>query len=306
MHRLKLTILGNGSAVPTATANPTSQLLTYDGDQFMFDCGEGTQMQLIKFRIKHRKLNNIFISHLHGDHFYGLIGLISTFNLFGRDKPLTVYAPADLEKLINVQLTASNTKLKFQLIFKHLEDVKTSLLIETDTFKICTFLLKHSVPTWGFVFREKILLRKISKEFVKNNTLSSVQIINIKQGSDFTDNNGVFYPNKEISNPPRKVLSYAYCSDTAYDESIIPHIKNADLLYHEATFDKSMEDVAADKMHSTAAQAALIAEKSNAKKLMLGHYSARFKDTSVLLNEAKYIFSNTILSIEGQTYLIGD
>lgn len=306
MHRLILTILGNGSAVPTATANPTSQLLSYEGNQFMFDCGEATQMQLIKFRKKHRKLNNIFISHLHGDHFYGLIGLISTFNLFGRDKPLTVYAPADLENLINIQLKASNTILHYDLFFKHLEDINSPVLIETDTFQISTFLMKHSVPTWGFVFREKTLLRKISKDFVKNNTLTSEQIINIKQGSDFTDNKGVFYPNNVITKPPRKTLSYAYCSDTAYDESIIPHIKNADLLYHEATFDNSMKEVAADKLHSTAEQAAIIAEKSNVQKLMLGHYSARFKDTSVLLNEAKNIFPNTILSTEGQTYLIGD
>jgi ribonuclease Z len=304
MHRLNLTILGNGSAAPTSTANPSSQLLTYEGKQFLFDCGEGTQIQLIKFKLRYRRLDHIFISHLHGDHFFGLVGLISTFHLFGRDRDLTIFAPAALESLIRNQLSATNTKLNYNLIFKALEDFNTSLLLDDADFQITTFPLLHSVPTWGFLFKEKLQLRKINKEFVKKKKLRTEQIISIKKGNSFTDNKGVFYSNDEITTPSRAPISYAYCSDTAYNESIVDVIKNVDLLYHEATFDNSMESVAKNKLHSTASQAAKIAKMANAKELLLGHYSGRFKDPSILLTEAKEIFPDTLLSKEGQTYLI--
>lgn len=304
MSVLKLTILGNGAAVPTTYCNPSSQLLTYEGKQFLIDCGEGTQMQLIKHKIRYRKLEHIFISHLHGDHFYGLIGLISTFHLYGRKKPLTVFAPAELEDLILYQLKISKTILNYKLTFVHLETSLNSPIYEDDDFIINSFPLKHSMPCWGFVFKEKPLLRKINKEFIKEKGIKSEQIIKIKLGSDFVDSKGVVYPNSDISDPPRKSLSYAYCSDTAYDESIISYIKDVCLLYHEATFDNSMEKVAIKKQHSTAAQAAQIAKKSKSLKLLLGHFSARFNDTTILLNEAREIFPNTYLSKEGETFLI--
>ena len=304
MSLLKLTILGKGAAVPTAYCNPSSQLLTYEGKQFLIDCGEGTQMQMIKHKVRYRKLEHIFISHLHGDHFYGLIGMISTFHLYGRKKPLTVFAPADLEDLILYQLKISKTALNYKLTFVHLETSLNSPLYEDDDFIISSFPLKHSMPCWGFVFKEKPLLRKIKKDFIKEKGIKSEQIIKIKLGNDYEDSHGVVYPNNEISDPPRKSLSYAYCSDTAYDETIISHIKDVCLLYHEATFDNSMEKVAIEKLHSTAAQAAQIAKKSKSLKLLLGHFSARFKDTAILLNEAREIFPNTYLSKEGQTFLI--
>lgn len=304
MSNLKLSILGNGAAVPTAYGNPSGQLLTFEGSQFLFDCGEGTQMQLVKHKIRYRKLENIFISHLHGDHFYGLIGMISTFHLYGREKPLTIFAPADLEDLINHQLKVSKTTLNYELKFMHLESFDNNTLLESDEFEIKSFPLKHSVPCWGFIFREKPLLRKIKKEFIEGRGIKSEQIIKIKQGSNYVDSEGVVYANSQITNPPRKSLSYAYCSDTAYDESIPNHIQDVNLLYHEATFDNSMKEVASEKLHSTAAQAAQIAKKSNASKLLLGHFSARFKDPTILLDEAIEIFPNTFLSKEGRTYLI--
>jgi len=301
---LKLTILGNGAAVPTAHCNPSSQLLTYEGNQFLFDCGEGTQMQLVKFKIRYRKLENIFISHLHGDHFYGLIGLISTFHLYGREKPLTVFAPAELEELILHQLQITKTILKYKLVFEQLENYADRPLFENDNISIKSFPLKHSVPCWGFVLREKPLLRKIKKKFVIEKKLNSEQIIKIKQGQDFVDSEAQVYPNDQITDSPRKPLSYAYCSDTAYDESIVKHIKDVTILYHEATFNNLMEQVADDKLHSTAAQAARIAKLSNSSQLLLGHFSARYNDTTILLDEARKFFPNTHLSKEGQTYLI--
>lgn len=304
MGNLKLTILGNGAAVPTVYCNPSSQLLTFEGRQFLIDCGEGTQMQLIKYKIRYRNLNHIFISHLHGDHFYGLIGLISTFHLYGRIKPLTVFAPSDLEDLILYQLKVSKTTLKYKLTFVHLETYGNSPLYEDDDFIINSFPLKHSMPCWGFIFKEKPLQRKIKKEFIEEKSIKSEEIVKIKLGNDFIDSKGVVYPNSEISDPPRKSFSYAYCSDTAYDETIISHIKDVCLLYHEATFVNSMEKVAIEKLHSTAAQAAQIAKKSKSLKLLLGHFSARFKDTAILLKEAREIFPNTFLSKEGQTFLI--
>ena len=304
MSDLKLTILGNGSAVPTSFSSPSSQLLTSEKSQFLFDCGEGTQMQMIKFKVKYRKLENIFISHLHGDHYYGLIGLISTFHLFGREKPLTIYASSALEGLICSQLKVSNTKLCYKLNFVHLEDFSDQVLIEDDTYTIRCFPLIHSIPTWGFVYREKLRKSRINKDFLNDKSLSLEQILKIKGGDDFIDDKGKKHDNSIITIPPKKPLSYAYCSDTAYNELIIDKIKDASLLYHEATFDNAMKKVATEKMHSTAAQAAMIAKKSMSSKLLLGHFSARFNDTNILLKEARELFPNTFISKEGHTYNI--
>jgi len=301
---LKLCILGNGSAVPTSYSNPSSQILSYKGTQFLFDCGEGTQMQMIKYKIKHRKLDNIFISHLHGDHFYGLIGLISTFHLFGRDKKLTIYAPQDLEDLINYQLNISNTNLRFDLEFVHLEKMTDKILCDGEDFEIKSFPLKHSVPCWGFVFRQKPTARRIKKDFVLQKELNPKQITDIKNGADFTDEKGVFFSNSEITKPPKPALSYAYCSDTVYYEPVVENIKGVTLLYHEATFDNQMLDVAVEKLHSTAQQAAEIAKKAAVSKLLLGHFSARFSDLRVLEQEAQSVFPNSYVSREGETYEI--
>lgn len=304
MSDLKLIILGNGSAVPTRNANPSSQMLIYRGRQFLIDCGEGTQMQMIKYGVKTRRLNDIFISHLHGDHFFGLFGMLSTFHLFGRDKELNLFAPAPLKLLLEKVFETSDTRLRFKINFFPLEDFKSTPIIETDTFKINGFALNHSVPTQGFVFREKPLPPKIDKSFVKKIGLTVKQINAIKSGEDFIDDEGKLYPNKDITTKSRNPLSYAYCSDTSYSEEIIEHIKEVKLLYHEATFDDSMLGMAETKKHSTASQAAKIAKLAMVEKLILGHFSARFKSFELLLNEARNIFPNSQISVEGDTYNI--
>ncbi|PLX03344.1 MAG: ribonuclease Z [Marinilabiliales bacterium] len=299
---LKLIIMGNGSAVPTRNANPSSQMLIYRGRQFLIDCGEGTQMQMIKCGLKTRRLNDILISHLHGDHFFGLFGMLSTFHLFGRDKDLNLFAPSPLKLLLEKVFETSDTRLRFKINFFPMEDFKSTPIIETDTFTINGFKLNHSVPTQGFVFREKTLPPKIDKSFVKSRGLTVKQINDIKSGYDFIDDDGKLYSNKDITSKSRSPLSYAYCSDTSYSEEIIEHIKGVKLLYHEATFDDSMLGMAETKKHSTASQAAKIAKLANVEKLILGHFSARFKSFDLLLNEARLIFPNSQISIQGEAY----
>lgn len=304
MSDLKLKILGNGSAVPTLNAKPSSQMLIYRGRQFLIDCGEGTQMQMIKYGVKSRRLNDILISHLHGDHFFGLFGMLSTFHLFGRDKDLNLFAPSPLKLLLEKVFETSDTRLRYKINFFPLEDFVSSPIIETSTFSISGFKLIHSVPTRGFVFREKELPLKIDKSFVKSKGLNVEQINNIKSGNDFIDMDGKLYTNEDITIKSRSPLSYAYCSDTAYSEEIIEHIKGVKLLYHEATFDNTMLDMAGTKKHSTASQAAQIAKLAEVEKLILGHFSARFKTFELLLNEARNIFPNSQISVEGDTYNI--
>ncbi|NOY49458.1 MAG: ribonuclease Z [Chlorobi bacterium] len=304
MGDLELNILGNGSAVPTKFGNPSSQMLTYRGNQFLIDCGEGAQMQIIRYKVKYRRLNNIFISHLHGDHFFGLFGLLSTFHLFGRENAIDIFAPAKLKPLLDHVFRTSDTVLRFPLNFLPLEDFSDTPLLDKESFTIRSFKLKHSVPTYGFVFREKPLQRKINKEFIKGRAIKTKHILEIKAGSDYVDDKGILYKNGEISQKPRNPLSYAYCSDTAYHEDIVEDIHGVKLLYHEATFDESMLEMADDKKHSTAAQAARIAKLANVEKLLLGHFSARFKEFDTLLQQARDVFPNTFISVEGKPYQI--
>jgi len=302
MNIFNVTILGNGSAVPTSFQHPTSQLVTYGGKRFMIDCGEGTQMQMITYQTGHKNIDHIFISHLHGDHYFGLIGIINTFHLFGRKKPLHIYAPAALENIINSQLAVSNTTLRYSLVFHVLEEKEEKPLYEDKKLIISYFPLMHSIPAYGFVFSEKTGGRKIKKSFVSDYAPSIEQMHTIKTGSDYVTDDGRKIPNDKITDDPVAPRSYAYCSDTAYFKEIIPYIFGVNLLYHEATFDNSQQDLAKDKFHSTAAQAALIASEAHVGKLLLGHYSARFRDKEHLLEEAKAVFLNTQLSVEGVSY----
>lgn len=305
MSDFKVTILGNGSAVPTATQHPSSQIVKLEDIQLMIDCGEGTQMQMIKYGIKHRNLDHIFISHLHGDHYFGLFGLISTFHLFGRDTPLNLYAPSELKKLIEHQLRISNTTLRFPLNFHPLEEFGSAPLIVYKNFKATIFPLFHRIPTWGIKINKKDKELRIDKDFVASFNPTIEQILKIKRGEDFKSEKGILFKNEEITLRPKPGLSYVYCSDTAFRESLIPTVKNADLLYHEATFDNRMEKMAIDKQHSTSEQAARLAKKANVSKLLLGHFSARFEDLSTLLAQAQSIFPKTLLSEEGKSYEIG-
>ncbi len=304
MTDFSVTILGNGSAVPTATQHPSSQMVRLSQEQLMIDCGEGAQMQMIKYKVKHRKLNCIFISHLHGDHYFGLFGLISTFHLFGRETPLNIYAPSDLQPLLEHQLRISRTNLRFPLNFYPLEDYKTQPLFRSHHFEATIFPLHHRIPAWGIKIRKQDRELRVDKEFVAKYNPSIDQIIRIKEGGDYVTEAGIMLKNKEITLPMRSDKVYAYCSDTAYNEKLISYIKNADLLYHEATFDSSMQKMANDKFHSTSVDAATIAKKAGAQKLLLGHYSSRFDDLKELLQQARAIFPNTLLSEEGETYSI--
>ncbi len=303
MTDFRVTILGNGSAVPTAWQNPTAQLLQYNGRRFLIDCGEGTQMQMIRYNISYRNLDRIFISHLHGDHYFGLIGLISTLHLYGRRKPLHVYGPAALEKVLHLQLEVSDTQLRFPLPFHALPE--EGVIYEDKTLTVSCFPLDHRIPTRGFLFREKPRERNLRKAFVKKYHPGVEQMHRIKQGDDFVLPDGMVLPNPDITLDPPAPRSYAYCSDTAYNPKLTDYVRGVDLLYHEATFDDAMAGMAAKKFHSTARQAAQIAADAGVKKLLLGHFSARFTTVGHLLEEAREVFPATVLSRQGEVYTIG-
>jgi len=302
MEDFHVTILGNGSAVPTAYQHPTSQLLQYRNQRFLIDCGEGTQIQMIRYKLSVRKINRIFISHLHGDHYFGLVGLLSTLHLYGHKKAIHLYAPGALKSLLDLQFQLSDTRLRFDLVFHPLPE--QGLIYEDKNLTVHTFPLNHRIETHGFVFREKSRDRKLSKTFVKNFQPGIEQMQQIKKGADFLTAEGNLLKNSDITLDPPAPRGYAYCSDTAYDESIIPHIHGVDVLYHEATFDDEMAHVAEEKYHATARQAAQIARKAKVKKLLLGHFSARFKDRRSLHTQAREVFENSDLTREGERYAI--
>lgn len=302
MEDFKVTILGNGSAVPTSWHKPSSQVVLYRGKQYLIDCGEGTQMQMIRYKIKPKNLDHIFISHLHGDHYYGLIGLVNSFHLMRREKPLHVYAPNHLKAILDIQLKVSNTTLFYPLVFHALEDYDFGYLYENKEMYIRSFSLKHSIKVWGFLIKEKVKRRRIRKEFVKQHNPSIDEINKVLFGGDFVTKQGETLNNQDITLPPYPSRSYAYCSDTAYQESTVENVKGVDLLYHESTFDNSQAELAKKTLHSTARQAAQVAKKAEAGKLLLGHYSARFKELDSLLTEAREVFPESYLSVEGETY----
>ncbi len=295
-------ILGNGSAMPTANQNVSAQLVKHNGKRFLIDCGEGTQIQMLKYRTGFKNLNHIFISHLHGDHFLGLAGLLSTFHLLQRKEPLHIYAPPEIEKYINVSLQVANTTLQFPLVFHNTFD-DNRLLYDDGELQVSTIPLKHGVPVRGFLFAEKEGKRKISKEFVSEYNPSFDKIRDIKNGADYITGTGQILKNSEITTSGKEGRRYAFCSDTAYFEDIIPVIKGVDLLYHEATFDEKTKIEALAHVHSTAKEAAAIAKAAEVKRLLLGHFSARLDgDFSDMEKEAKSVFENTIISQQGETY----
>ncbi len=297
----KLFVIGCGSATPVGSRISSAFALKREGNFFLIDCSEGMQMRLKNMGIRMQKINRIFISHLHGDHYFGLVCLLSTFHLFGRKDPVHIYSHKMLKEIINIQMIAGNTTLCYPLFFHEIEENEQAIIYEDEAICVETFPLLHSIPTNGFVFREKKRTININKEFVKKYQLSPETILRIKAGEDYIDEekNRVF-KNAEITSPSsHSPKSFAYCSDTAYSEKIIPFIKNADLLYHEATFMNNMEHVAEEKLHSTAAQAAQIAKLANVKSLLLGHYSNRYANTDDLINEARMVFPKTIGAEEG-------
>jgi ribonuclease Z len=298
-----LTILGSSSAMPTSERYPTAQVLNALGRFFLIDCGEGTQHQLRKNRINYSKITHIFISHLHGDHFFGLIGLISTLSLQGRRGELHIYAHSELQRYTKFQLEfLGMDEPGFSIIFHPLNFKKPQVILEDKKLKVTSFPLKHRVACCGFRFDEKPKEANIIKEKIKRYNIPIREIKNIKAGADFVTENGELIPNKELVIPAPHPRSYAFCSDTAYSEAMIPEIASVDLLYHEATFAENEAMVAAETFHSTGKEAARIAQKAQAGKLLIGHFSSRYKKPAIILEEAKTIFPNTEIADENSTF----
>ena len=294
-----ITVLGCGSASPTSSRNHTSQVVQVQDRCFLIDCGEGTQIQLRKNKIRMQKIQAVFISHLHGDHYFGLPGLLSTFHLLGREKELDLYAPADLLNILQSLFNASNTYLSYKLNFYPLNFKSPALLFEDKRVEVHSFPLRHSIDTCGFLVKEKIKPRKINRKAVDAFEVPVYELNKIKDGADYVKADGTLVENTKLTFDPEPSLSYAYCSDTMYYPALCDFIKGSDLLYHEATFAKDSEALAKKTKHSTAEQAALIAKKADVKMLMLGHYSARYTDLKLLLDEAKLVFDNTVLADDG-------
>lgn len=299
---MNLTILGCYAATPRTFTNPTSQVLDIRNRLFLIDCGEGTQVQLRKNKIKFSAINHIFISHLHGDHFYGLIGLISTFNLLNRNNDLTVYGPKGIKEIIKLQLKLSNSWPQYELHFVELESTESEVIFEDDKVLVKTIPLKHRVYTNGFLFQEKSKERKLNVDAVQNYEIDTCYYQNIKNGKDIILTDGRVISNADLTFDPPQPKSYAFCSDTIYDESIIPIIKEVDYLYHETTFLDSEEALAEKTMHSTAKQAARIAKQADCKQLILGHYSTRYASIDLFKEEAVTIFENTVLADDGVVF----
>ncbi|MBI4649097.1 MAG: ribonuclease Z [Bacteroidia bacterium] len=294
-----LTILGSSSALPTSKRFPTAQILNLHEHFFLIDCGEGAQIQLRRQKIKLSKINHIFISHLHGDHYYGLFGLISSFSLLGRKNDLHIFCPQNLDILLNTQFSHTGHPLSFNIIYHFISSNIPELIYEDKHITINTLPMKHRIPAYGFLFREKTKLKNIIKCKIEEYKIPIPEIIKIKQGYDFIASTGEIIPNQKLTIEPPEQRSYAYCSDTKFNEEIITLIKNADLLYHEATFAGDKADEAEITYHSTAIQAATIASMANVKKRLIGHFSARYKDVTPLVDEARAVFENTFAAEDG-------
>lgn len=294
----QITILGCGAATPTARHSPTAQLVNVHDKYFLIDCGEGTQVQLRKFRLKMQRIQCIFISHLHGDHFFGLIGLISTYALLGRTASLTIYGPPGLEQIIRLQLELSDSHFEYELNFIETKADGKQLLFEDETVQIFSFPLKHRVVTTGFLVEEKERPLNVRKSAIADFRLQPSEILQLKKGIAVQRDDETI-PVAGTTEKPEPAKRYAYCSDTAYLEAVIPFIEGSDLLYHESTFLEADAERAKKTFHSTAIQAATIAKMASVKQLVIGHYSSRYSDESEFLKEASSVFSQTALANEG-------
>jgi ribonuclease Z len=299
---LSVTILGNNSAVPAFNRHPTSQVVSHDGINYLVDCGEGTQIQMIKYKIRRGKITHIFISHLHGDHYFGLVGLINTFSLLSHSQEMHVYAPAPLQQIIEMQLKVADNTLSYPLHFHTLTE--PGVLVDTDKIKISCFRTSHRIECYGFSFEEKEGKRKLLIDKVKKLEIPVSFFSSLQAGLDYITPRGKRIPNEEVTDKPDRGKKYAFCADTKYDESIIPHIYGADMIYHETTYLDNMRDKAIERFHSTTKQAALIARKAMVRKLLIGHFSSKYATLEQFLQEAKEVFPETELAVEGVTYNI--
>jgi len=299
---LKLSILGCYSATPRIIAHTTSQVLETRGHLFLIDCGEGTQVELRRHKIKFNQIKHVFISHLHGDHYFGLIGLISTFRLLTRETDLHIYGPKGLKEIITLQLKLSNSWTNFKLIFHELSSKESELVFEDDKVSVHTIPLDHRVYTNGFIFKEKPFERKLDIEKAKALNIDKAYFRKLKQGADVVNEDDEVIENSAVTLDGKQPKSYAFCSDTAYKEDIVPILKDVDVLYHESTFLEDHEHLCVKTKHSTAKQAATIALKANAKHLILGHYSTRYGGLEGFKSEAETVFSDVLLAEDGKTF----
>ncbi|MCE5205598.1 MAG: ribonuclease Z [Porphyromonadaceae bacterium] len=300
MTKFEITLLGCGSAMPTTLHHPPSQLIDMSEKLFMIDCGEGTQLQMRKYKVRMNKLQSLFISHLHGDHIFGLPGLISTLSLLGRTDDLNIYAHKEIDFMLNPLLTYLGNHLSFKINLFPLNPDAEELIFENRTMRVTSFPLKHRIHTNGFLFEQKESPRHINREMIDFYHIPVKKIQEIKNGADYLTPDGTLILNKNLTYPGNPSRKYAYCSDTAYAPEIVPFIKNVDLLYHEATFAESERMRAEETFHSTARQAAEIAAAAGVKKLIIGHYSSRYSEIGTLLKEAVAVFPNTELAVEGK------
>lgn len=299
-----LLILGSSSAAPTTHRNPSAQLLNIAERFFLIDCGESTQIQLRRYKTKFQKIDHIFISHLHGDHFLGLPGFLSSMHLLGRKQPLTVYCPKELKDIIDLINAVSETRMNYEIIWRFTKSDGPDLLFEDDKVQVYSFPMKHRIFCTGFLFKEKPLLRKIDKFKLDKYKISTAEINKLRHGEDVINEEGKKIKNKEVTIDPEPPRSFAYCSDTIYDEDLVKYIKGVDLLYHESTFLNDKAKRASETFHSTAEQAAKIAKAAKVKQLLLGHYSARYGDLEPFINEASPFFKNVLLATEGKKFKI--
>ncbi|MFY0714196.1 ribonuclease Z [Seonamhaeicola sp. NFXS20] len=299
---MKLTILGCYSATPRILTNPTSQVLETQGHMFLIDCGEGTQVELRRHKIKFNRIKHVFISHLHGDHFFGLAGLISTFRLLTREADLHIYGPKGIKEVITLQMKLADSWTNYNLIFHELTSTESELIFEDEKVEVHTIPLNHRVYTNGFLFKEKEGKRKLNIKEVEEANINVAYYRKLTQGFDVENEDGVIIKNETVTKSGEKPKSYAFCSDTMYKEDIVPLIKNVDLLYHESTFLETQAHLAPKTKHSTAKQAATIAKQAHVGKLLLGHYSTRYKDLSGFKTEAQEVFEPVELAEDGKTF----
>ncbi len=304
--KFEVTILGSSSATPIFNRNPTSQALNINERLYLIDCAEGTQQQMLRFGIKSTRIEYIFISHLHGDHYLGLVGLLSSLHLNGRSKPITIFAPTHLKEIINLQLKYSETTLQYPINYIDTNPNKAEVVLSNQDVTVETIPLDHRIDCTGFLFKQKKRNRKLLKEKLEELKIPIEYYTALKKGVDYTANDGTIYKNDMLTLDPDEPKSYAFCSDTIYNEQYFDQIKGVTLLYHEATFLHDMLDRAQSTFHTTSLQAATVALKVGAQELLLGHFSARYKTLNELLDEAKTVFPNTELAVEGKTFVIGE
>lgn len=297
-----VTILGNNSAVPAFDRHPTSQVVTLDGNNFLVDCGEGTQIQLINYKIRRSKISHIFISHLHGDHYFGLIGLINTLSLLSHQQEMHLFGPAPLREIIELQLKVADTQLCFPLHIHHITEAAT--LVDNEKLTVKCFRTNHRIECYGFSFTQKRQPRKLNPEKAREYEIPSSFYERLTLGEDYTRKDGTIVKNDLVTEPGTAGKRYAFCADTKYDESLIPHIEGFDLIYHETTYLDNLRERAEARFHSTSKQAAMIAKKAGVKKLLIGHFSSKYDTLEEFEQEAREVFPNTELALEGVAYTV--